>query len=125
MNTDKPTVDAELERSSLMLVTMYASALGCKSFFSKRRMVHLNEAAARPRSDRCIFLDEGGNYSTVAFGSKSRCLHFSIGQSLFVRHCLFVGNALVRLSRNFGRDSVPQDDGRLFGEVVLITENAE
>jgi hypothetical protein len=36
----------------LILVTMYSSTLGPKSFFSKRKMVRLNEAAARPRADR-------------------------------------------------------------------------
>ena len=29
------------------------------------------------------------------------------------------------LDRKFVRDGVPQENGRLFGEVVLITENAE
>ena len=33
--------------------------------------------------------------------------------------------AWMILSRNFVRGGVPQEDGRLFGEVVLITENAE
>jgi hypothetical protein len=41
-------------------------------------------------------VDEGGNYSTLAFGLKYRGLRFSIGQSLFVRHRFFVGKAMVQ-----------------------------
>jgi len=35
------------------------------------------------------------------------------------------GVAALLISRKFAQDGVPQEDGRLFGEVVLITENAE